>query len=75
MRFWDSSAVVALLIEQEPSSRAAAWVARDDAMVVWTLTPVEVVSALRRLVRDQTLDEAIARAAEVGWRRSCAPAT
>ena len=65
MRFWDSSAVVPLLIEQEPSSRAAAWVARDDAMVVWTLTPVEVVSALRRLVRDQTLDEAIARAAEV----------
>ena len=65
MRFWDSSAVVPLLIEQEPSSRAAAWVARDDAMVVWTLTPVEVVSALRRLVRDQTLDEAIARSAEV----------
>ena len=65
MRFWDSSAVVPLLIEQDPSSRAAAWVARDDAMVVWTLTPVEVVSALRRLVRDQTLDEAIARAAEV----------
>ncbi len=65
MRFWDSSAVVPLLIEQEPSSRAAAWVARDDAMVVWTLTPVEVVSALRRLVRDHTLDEAIARAAEV----------
>jgi hypothetical protein len=65
VRFWDSSAVVPLLIEQEPSSRAAAWVARDDAMVVWTLTPVEVVSALRRLVRDQTLDEAIARSAEV----------
>ena len=65
MRFWDSSAVVPLLIEQEPSSRAAAWVARDDAMVVWTLTPVEVVSALRRLVRDHTLDEAVARAAEV----------
>jgi len=65
VRFWDSSAVVPLLIEQEPSSRAAAWVARDDAMVVWTLTPVEVVSAFRRLVRDHTLDEAIARAAEV----------
>jgi len=65
VRFWDSSAVVPLLIEQDPSSRAAAWVARDDAMVVWTLTPVEVVSALRRLVRDQTLDEAIARSAEV----------
>ncbi len=65
MRFWDSSAVVPLLVEQEPSSRVAAWVARDDAMVVWTLTPVEVVSALRRLVRDKVLDEGVARLAEV----------
>ena len=34
-------------------------------MVVWTLTPVEVVSAFRRLVRDQVLDEGVARAAEI----------
>ena len=65
MRFWDSSAVVPLLVEQEASSRAAAWVADDDALVVWTLTPVEIVSALRRLVRDTTLEEERARLAEV----------
>ncbi|MGH7319185.1 MAG: hypothetical protein ACRELA_06115 [Candidatus Rokuibacteriota bacterium] len=41
MRFWDSSAVVPLLVEQESSSRIAAWV-EDDTMVLWTLTPVEV---------------------------------
>jgi hypothetical protein len=34
-------------------------------MVLWTLTPVEVVSALRRLVRDKALAEEIARLAEV----------
>lgn len=34
-------------------------------MVVWTLTPVEVVSALRRLVREKTVDEEGARLAEV----------
>lgn len=65
MRFWDSSAVVPLLIKQERSSRAAAWVSGDDAMVVWTLTPVEVVSALRRLVRERALSEDAARVSEV----------
>ncbi len=65
MRFWDSSAVVPLLIQQERSSRAAAWVSGDDAMVMWTLTPVEVVSALRRLVREGALSEDAARVAEV----------
>lgn len=64
MRFWDSSAVVPLLVEQSASSRTAAWVASDDALVLWTLTPAEVVSALRRLVRDNVLDEAMARVAE-----------
>jgi len=65
VRFWDSSAVVPLLIQQERSSRAAAWVSGDDAMVMWTLTPVEVVSALRRLVREGALSEDAARVAEV----------
>jgi hypothetical protein len=65
VRFWDSSAVVPLLVEQKSSSRVAAWVAGDDAVVLWTLTPVEVVSALRRLVRDKALAEEIARLAEV----------
>jgi len=64
MRFWDSSAVVPLLVEQETSSRVAAWVAADEAIVLWTLTPVEVVSALRRLVREKAVDEEVARLAE-----------
>jgi hypothetical protein len=38
--------------------------AADDTVVLWTLTPVEVVSALRRLVRGNALDERVARAAE-----------
>lgn len=64
MRFWDSSAVVPLLVEQDTSSRVAAWVTADDTMVLWTLTPVEVVSALRRLVREGVLDESAARQCE-----------
>jgi uncharacterized protein len=64
VRFWDSSAVVPLLVEQGASSRVTAWVAEDRAMVLWTLTPVEVVSALRRLVREGAIDEGAARRGE-----------
>jgi predicted nucleic acid-binding protein len=64
VRFWDTSAVVPLLVEQEASSRATAWVREDEAIVLWTLTPVEVISALRRLVRDGVLEERDAQLAE-----------
>ena len=40
------------------------WAASDNAVVLWTLTPVEVMSALRRLVREQALKEHIAALAE-----------
>ena len=65
MRFWDSSAVVPLLVEQASSPRVAGWVTEDDTIALWTLTPVEVASALRRLVRDKALDEEVARLAEL----------
>jgi uncharacterized protein len=62
--FWDSSAVVPLVVDQEMSARMVDWVAADAAIVLWTLTPVEVVSALRRLVREQALEEELAHRAE-----------
>ena len=65
MRFWDSSAVVPLLVEQDTSPRVAGWVAEDSTMALWTLTPVEIVSALRRLVREKALEEEAARLAEL----------
>jgi predicted nucleic acid-binding protein len=64
MRFWDSSAVVPLLVAQADSARAVEWVAADDGMVVWTLTPVEVVSAFRRLARERAWQDEEARLAE-----------
>jgi predicted nucleic acid-binding protein len=33
-------------------------------VVIWTMTPVEVVSALRRLVRESRISEAVAERAE-----------
>lgn len=64
MRFWDSSAIVPLLVHQKASVESDRWLRDDAEIAVWTLTPVEVVSALRRLVRDGDLAESIALAAE-----------
>jgi predicted nucleic acid-binding protein len=64
LRFWDSSAVVPVLIDQGSSPRAAAWLAEDGEIVLWTLTPVEVVSAIRRLVRETVIEEESAGLAE-----------
>ncbi len=64
MRFWDSSALVPLVVGQPASSETERWLADDAVLVVWTLSFVEVVSALRRLVRDQMLPERAARDAE-----------
>lgn len=58
MRFWDTSALVALLIE-EPRSVAARRMLRDDrGVAVWVLTRIELVSAIRRRERDGDIDTA-----------------
>jgi predicted nucleic acid-binding protein len=64
MRFWDTSAIVPLVLVQPGSSEADRWVAEDRDLVAWTLTPVELVSAIRRLVRDGDLSESAAEEAE-----------
>jgi hypothetical protein len=64
VRFWDSSAIVPLLVGQDGSPQADGWLREDDEVVLWTLTPVEVVSALRRLVREGGMDEESAIEAE-----------
>jgi predicted nucleic acid-binding protein len=56
LRFWDSSAVVPLLIE-EPTSRAARQALRaHPAVVIWVATPLEASSALHRRAREGILD-------------------
>jgi predicted nucleic acid-binding protein len=65
VRFWDSSAVVPLLVHQPASARADQWFAEEPEIALWTLTPVEIVSALWRLIRDGALDETTARQSEL----------
>jgi predicted nucleic acid-binding protein len=64
LRFWDSSAVVPLVVGQPASAEVERWIGEDPEAVTWTLTPVEVASALQRLVRDGALSERSAFDAE-----------
>ena len=51
MRFWDSSALVPLVFD-EPASEALRRLARaDEALVIWALSSVELLSALARVER------------------------
>jgi uncharacterized protein len=66
MRFWDSSAVVPLLLEEPSSDTVRSLLREDAAMVAWRLAGTEVVSALWRRRRADELDEAARRFAEQG---------
>lgn len=63
MRYWDSSALLPVFVEEPLTKVTKGWMRTDPAVVIWTLTPVEVVSAFSRLVREQAIDQkAFARA-------------
>ena len=53
--FWDASALIPLCVRQGMTPRAIALYKTHDA-VVWWATPVEVASALARLMRMKQLD-------------------
>ena len=60
MKFWDSSAIVPLLLS-EPATPAMQGIAvKDPSMLVWWATEVECASALARLERDESLNTHIA---------------
>jgi uncharacterized protein len=49
--FWDSSAIVPLLLAEDGSNEVRAALQNDEDMIVWWGTPVEVLSALARAER------------------------
>jgi hypothetical protein len=63
MTFWDSSAVVPLLVTEPATPAREAQLRADPAMLAWWGTPVECASALQRLVREGALKPADAEAA------------
>ena len=69
MIFWDSSAIVPLIVT-EPASRDAARILEGDpTMIVWWTTPIECLSAIARRETEGTLSAADADAARLGLGR------
>ena len=55
MRYWDSSAIIPLLVADSASLRVREIHVADPAIATWWGTPIECVSALARLERDGVL--------------------
>ena len=51
MKFWDSSAIIPLLLEDAHTSESRKIFHQDPAMLVWWLADVECVSGISRLER------------------------
>jgi len=54
--FWDSSALVPLLVSEGRSSELVALLRSDPDPAIWWATPVECQSALQRRRRENTLE-------------------
>ena len=55
MKFWDASAVVPLVASEKATGACRSVLAEDTDIVVWFLTPVEVISALTRRLRETSI--------------------
>ncbi len=52
MRFWDSSALTPLLVDEAESDDREQAIAEDPGIVVWYATPAEIESAIARRGRE-----------------------
>jgi hypothetical protein len=57
VRFWDSSAIVPLIVAEAGTDSMQAIAGEDPVMCVWWGTEIECVSALARLEREDALAE------------------
>lgn len=56
MKYWDSSALVSLLVEEADTAGRLDLLAGDPSVVTWWGSQVECASALNRLHREKTID-------------------
>jgi predicted nucleic acid-binding protein len=56
VRFWDTSALVPLVVAEAETRRVEGWLRQDPDVVVWTLARVELLSALARRRRERPRD-------------------
>ncbi len=67
MRFWDTSAITPLLVEEDDSERREQQLEGDSTMIVWYGTPAEIQSALSRRRREGALNAQAERFAMARW--------
>ena len=51
MKFWDTSAIIPLLSDEETTDTMKALLSADQNIVIWAFTPIEIASALWRKQR------------------------
>ena len=51
MKFWDTSALVPLIVDEPATKAVRDLLSRDTDVLIWTMTGVELLSALGRLAR------------------------
>ena len=56
MKYWDSSALVALIVDEPRSAERRATIRRDPVIVTWWGSRIECASALNRLERDHRFE-------------------
>jgi len=62
VRYWDSSAIIPLLLKEPQTAAVQGLYERDSQLVVWSLTEVEIASALARRMRQGFDTRALERA-------------
>jgi hypothetical protein len=55
VKFWDSSAIVPLIVTEPPREAVLDLLGRDPIMIVWWGTPIECASAIARREREGAL--------------------
>jgi len=60
VRFWDSSALVTLHVEQAASVQTLSMFQRDPQVAAWTFSDVEMRAAIARLERESGITPAVA---------------
>ena len=55
MWYWDSSAILPLLLDEPFAARVLGLLERDEGMVVWWGSPIECCSAIARARRDERI--------------------
>ena len=58
MRFWDASALIPLCLQEQQTGPLKKLAQEDEAIVAWWGSPVECLSALARLRRENALSSA-----------------